>query len=188
MWIVTALAIGVGSGARAADAPKDQPKSVLTDPNIAKLSPDEKKTSAKVLLAEMKKSMDDVLRMVEESSSAQNPDTSRLDCLNPLLTNIKGERNVADSAANALDVAVAKKQEEEANHEYEKIDLASKRVAQLYADANACGGTSANGIKSGQTKTTEIIPPGLPADTTTTVSVAPPAVIAPPCASNPCQN
>jgi hypothetical protein len=140
--------------------------------------PDKKKLSdATQVLARLQGILKDVLKSLEEARSEK--DVLKLNCVNEKLTQIKGLLRVAEQSDIALQEAVAKGDEESAQHEYAKLTIARQRAEQLRADAEQCIGQLA--YVDERTVVTVEVPEDLPdvvtnPPTFTPVAVNPPAI------------
>ena len=116
-------------------------------------------------------------RALEEARSEK--DVLKLNCVNEKLTQIKGLLRVAQQSDIALQEAVAKGDEESAQHEHAKIAIARQRAEQLRTDAEQCIGQLA--YVDERTVVTVEVPEDLPdvvtnPPTFTPVAVNPPAI------------
>jgi hypothetical protein len=140
--------------------------------------PDKKKLAvATQVLARLQGILKDVLKSLEEARSEK--DVLKLNCVNEKLTQIKGLLRVAEQSDIALQEAVAKADEESAQHEHAKIAIARQRAEQLRTDAEQCIGQLA--YVDERTVVTVEVPEDLPdvvtnPPTYTPVAVNPPAI------------
>jgi len=132
------------------------------------LSDKEKLSRAAADLDHMRSLLKEVLKRLEEAR--QEKDVVKLNCVNEKLTQLKGLVRVGEQSEIALQEDVAKADEENARHEYAKIDLASQRAQQLRADAEQCIGQLAYVVDE-KTLVTVEVPEGLPEPDTTPPSL-----------------
>jgi hypothetical protein len=141
--------------------------------------PDKEKLSrAATVIERLQAILKDVLKSLEEAR--REKDVVKLNCVNEKLTQIKGLLRVADQSNVALQEAVAKSDEDSANHEFAKIEIARQRAEQLRADAEQCIGQLAYVVDERTVVTVET-PEDLPdavtnPTTVTSVAVNPPAL------------
>jgi hypothetical protein len=129
------------------------------------------------VLARLEGILKDVLKSLEEARSEK--DVLKLNCVNEKLTQIKGLLRVVQQSDVSLQEAVAKGDEDSAQHEYAKVTIASQRAEQLRADAEQCIGQLA--YVDEKTVVTVEVPEDLPdvatnPPTFTPVAVNPPAI------------
>ena len=105
----------------------------------------------------------------------------KLNCVNEKLTNIKGLLRISEQADIALQEAVAKNEEQGADHEFTKVTIAQNRVVQLRAEAEQCVGVLAFDVGNTSVVVTE--PTNLPGTDPTVVAPQGPVVNRPPPAS-----
>lgn len=120
----------------------------------------------------------DVLKSLEEAR--REKDVVKLNCVNEKLTQIKGLLRVAEQSQVALQEALARSDEDAAQHEFAKTSIAKQRAEQLRADAEQCIGQLAYVVDERTVVTVET-PDDIPdATTNPTVLVAtavnPPAI------------
>ena len=77
-----------------------------------------------------------VLKMVEEAQKSK--DTVWLNCLNEKLAGLKALLKVVEDADLATREALARENNDLADHEFQKIVMARQQAAQLMAEADAC--------------------------------------------------
>jgi hypothetical protein len=135
--------------------------------------PDRKKLSeASQVLARLEGILKDALKSLEEARSEK--DVLKLNCVNEKLTQIKGLLRVVQQSDVALQEAVAKGDEESAQHEYAKVTIARQRAEQLRTDAVQCIGQLA--YIDERTVVTVEVPEDLPDVVTNPPTFAPVAV------------
>ncbi len=98
-------------------------------------------------IVRMRELLSEVLGHLEEARDER--DVVKLNCVNEKLTAIKGLLAISEQADVTLQEALARRDNEAASHEYEKITIASRKVEQLYAESEACIGELA--VYSGDT-------------------------------------
>jgi len=119
----------------------------------------EKLNRARADVERMRGLLKEVLQRLEEAR--REKDVVKLNCVNEKLTQMKGLVRVAEQSEVGLQEALAKGEEENARHEYAKVDLASQRAQQLRADAEQCIGQLAYVVDE-KTLVTVEIPEGIP--------------------------
>ncbi len=143
-----------------------------------KLSDGEKEARSAAEVQKMREVLKVVLGMLEQARNLK--DVIRLNCVNEKLTQIKGFIRIAEQADVALQENVAKKEELGANHEFTKIEIAAQRVAQIRAEAEACGGTEVYGGVTGTEATVATTEPAdLPSNTVAAAAPAAPVSVTP---------
>ncbi len=120
----------------------------------------------------------DVLKSLEEAR--REKDVVKLNCVNEKLTQIKGLLRVAEQSQVALQEALARADEDAAQHEFAKTTIAKQRAEQLRADAEQCIGQLAYVVDE-QTVVTVETPENIPdavtnPTTVTATAVNPPAL------------
>jgi hypothetical protein len=142
------------------------------------VSDKDKISEASAVLSRLQGVLKDVLKSLEQARNEK--DVVKLNCVNEKLTQIKGLLRVADQSNVALQEAVAKADEESAQHEFAKINIANQRAQQLRADAEQCIGQLAYVVDERTVVTVET-PEDIPdaitnPKTLTSVAVKPPAL------------
>ena len=143
-----------------------------------KLSDSDKEARSSAEIQKMREVLKIVLGMLEQARNSK--DVVRLNCVNEKLTQVKGFIRIAEQSDVALQEDVAKKEPASANHEFTKIEVAAQRVAQLRAEAEACGGVEnyTTGVGGAEVVTTE--PSDLPANTIAAGAPPPAVSVTPP--------
>jgi hypothetical protein len=118
----------------------------------------EQVTRAAGHVKEMRQALTFVLRKFEEARAAK--DVVKLNCVTDKLTNIKGLLRISEQADIGLQEAVAKREEQKAEHEYSKVAIAHTKILQLRAEAEQCVGMLA--FETGKTVVEMETPPDLP--------------------------
>jgi len=144
-----------------------------------RLSDKEKLSRSEDAVALMQKTLREVLERVEEARKER--DLVKLNCVNEKLTQIKALLRIGEQSQIALQEAVARAVEENAQHEFAKIEIARQRVTELRAESEQCIGQLAYVVDEKTVVTVEV-PQGLP-DVTTGSTVTQPVVINPPALS-----
>lgn len=140
------------------------------------LSDKEKLARSTEHLRVMRQGLKIVLGKLEEARDSK--DVVKLNCVNEKLTNIKGLLRISEQADVALQEAVAKREEQAAEHEFTKINIARSKVEQLRAEAEQCVGLLA--FEVGETTVEVEEPEDLPATDPTLTPEQPPVVSRPP--------
>jgi hypothetical protein len=130
-------------------------------------------------LVQMRQALKDVLKKLEEARASK--DVVKLNCVNEKLTNIKGLLRISEQADISLQEAVAKKEEQGAEHEFTKVTIARQKIEQLKAESEQCVGQLA--FETGPTEVIVEYPTDLPGGDTTKNPPPPPVVNRPPPAS-----
>ncbi len=114
---------------------------------IEKVSDEEKPEKSRRAIDKMRGSLSKVIKYLEEAREQR--DVLKLNCVNEKLTAIKGLLRVSEQADVAMQEAIATGESTAAEHEYEKIMIASKKVQGLATESEVCIGELA--VYSGQT-------------------------------------
>jgi len=130
-------------------------------------------------LNQMRQGLKNVLQKLEEARNSK--DVVKLNCVNEKLTNIKGLLRISEQADISLQEAVAKKEEQAADHEFTKVTIARQKIDQLKAEAEQCVGMLA--FETGPTEVIVEIPADLPQIDPTQTPPPPAVVTRPPPAS-----
>lgn len=120
--------------------PVEAPKKAETAPvEVIDDVPDqEKAANSATHLERMKAILARVLKHVEDAREER--DVVKLNCVNEKLTAIKGLLRISEQADVSMQEALARRNSEVANHEYEKIAIAMSKCEQLVAESEACVG------------------------------------------------
>jgi len=175
-WLAC-VALGLASPAFGQETPPPTASGGLKIESAAQVPDKKKLAEATQVLARLQGILKDVLKSLEEARSEK--DVLKLNCVNEKLTQIKGLLRVAEQSDIALQEAVAKADEESAQHEYAKLTIARQRAEQLRSDAEQCIGQLA--YVDERTVVTVEVPEDLPdvvtnPPTFTPVAVNPPAI------------
>ncbi|MHB8416877.1 MAG: hypothetical protein ACYDCL_02305 [Myxococcales bacterium] len=177
---LAAVLVGAGAAnAQTPDAPPPpaQPAALKVEARQSEqLSDKEKLSRAEDAVAQMQKTLREVLERVEEARKER--DLVKLNCINEKLTQVKALLRIAEQSYVALQEAVARAAEDNAQHEFAKIDIARQRITELRAEAEQCIGQLAYVVDEKTVVTVEV-PQGLP-DVTTNPPVTQPVVVNPP--------
>ncbi len=111
-------------------------------------SPEEKIRFTDMALEEMRGSVKDVGKMMENAEREKN--MVAIQCLSRKLTTMRALLEVSETSGITLKQALADGEYETAEHEYRKIAIALSKVRQFRAEADACagGGTAQPGTTS----------------------------------------
>jgi hypothetical protein len=140
------------------------------------LSDKEKLSRSDDSVAQMQKMLREVLDRLEEARKER--DLVKLNCINEKLTQVKALLRIAEQSYVGLQEAIARAANDNAEHEFAKIEIARQRVAELRAEAEQCIGQLAYVVDEKTVVTVEA-PEGLP-DATTNPPAAEPVVVNPP--------
>jgi hypothetical protein len=143
------------------------------------LSDQEKLSRSNANVSQMRQALKLVLTKLEDARASK--DVVKLNCVNEKLTNIKGLLRISEQADVALQEAVARREDQGADHEFTKVAIARQRVDQLRAEAEQCVGLLA--FETGPTEVIVEEPTDLPALDPTKTVPPPPVVSRPPPAS-----
>ena len=109
-------------------------------------------------------------------------DLVKLNCVTEKVGLVRGLLKVSEAAAAELKDAIARKEDDAAEHEYTKVALASRKVASLREDAEQCIGQLAY-FNDEKTLVDVDVPAGLPSADPTFVAAPPVVISRPPPAS-----
>ncbi|MGI5861019.1 MAG: hypothetical protein ACOX6T_03065 [Myxococcales bacterium] len=168
-------ALMISSTATAQKAPEQEAQAVKTE----KLSAQEMLSKSSEYLVKMRQALKHVLGKLEEARASK--DVVKLNCVNEKLTNIKGLLRISEQADVNLQEAVAKREAQQIEHEYAKVNIARQKIDQLKAEAEQCVGMLA--FETGETVVTVEEPEDLPQLDPTQSPPPPPIVSRPPPAS-----
>jgi hypothetical protein len=101
-------------------------------------------------------------------------DLVKLNCVTERLTQVRGLLKVSEGAEAELKDAIARKEDDAAEHEFTKVALAGRKVAALREDAEQCIGQLAF-FNDEKTQVDVEVPAGLPKSDPTWVP-APPGI------------
>jgi hypothetical protein len=172
-----ALALLLVAGVATAQA--SSPEITVEGAKTEGLSDSEKLAKSSDYLMQMRSALKMVLGKLEEARASK--DVVKLNCVNEKLTNIKGLLRISEQADISLQEAVAKKEQQAAEHEYTKVAIARQKVEQLKAEAEQCVGMLA--FETGPTEVIVEEPQDLPQTDPTRAAPPPPVVSRPPPAS-----
>jgi hypothetical protein len=144
------------------------------------LADPEKLSRSNANVGQMRQALKLVLTKLEDARASK--DVIKLNCVNEKLTNIKGLLRISEQADVALQEAVARREDQAADHEFTKVAIARQRVDQLRAEAEQCVGLLA--FETGPTEVIVEEPADLPALDPTKTVPPPPVVNRPPAASS----
>jgi hypothetical protein len=177
VWVALGIALPAVGQEAAPPAQSESLKEGLKIESVEQVPDRQKLSEASQVLARLEGILKDVLKSLEEARSEK--DVLKLNCVNEKLTQIKGLLRVVQQSDVSLQEAVAKADQESAQHEYAKIAIAKQRAEQLRADAEQCIGQLA--YVDERTVVTVEVPEDLPdvvtnPPTFTPVAVNPPAI------------
>jgi hypothetical protein len=175
---VTSLSAG-SARAQGAPAPSSAPAAREAARKAEVIADAEKLSKSNEYLAQMRLGLKLVLTKLEEARASK--DVVKLNCVNEKLTNIKGLLRISEQADVSLQEAVAKREEQAAEHEFTKVTIARQKIEQLKAEAEQCVGLLA--FETGPTEVFVEEPIDLPALDPTVTVPPPPVVSRPPPAS-----
>jgi len=189
-WLRFARALAAGSlatvlSAGASFAQEPRAPATIAPPETAAvkvegLSDSEKLSRSTAHLTQMRQGLKLALTKLEEARASK--DVVKLNCVNEKLTNIKGLLRISEQADVSLQEAVAKREEQGADHEFTKVTIARQKIDQLKAEAEGCVGLLA--FETGPTEVIVEEPSDLPS-LDPTLTVPPPPVVSRPLPSSP---
>jgi len=150
------LALGLSLSASSALAQSET--TAAAESSKPQLSDKEKLERSAEYLSQMREALKVVLTKLEEARNSK--DVMKLNCVNEKLTNIKGLMRISEQADIALQEAVAKQEQQGAEHEFDKLSIARQKVEQLRAEAEQCVGLLA--FEPGETEVIVEEPEDLP--------------------------
>jgi hypothetical protein len=155
-----ARAVALGLVSTVAFVPgRAQPQQGLKVEDQEQIPDKEKLSRARSDVEHMQGLLKEVLQRLEEAR--REKDVVKLNCVNEKLTQMKGLVRVAEQSDIGLQESIAKGEEENAKHEYAKVDLANQRAVQLRSDAEQCIGQLAYVVDE-KTLVTVEVPEGIP--------------------------
>ncbi len=104
-------------------------------------TPEEKIRFTDMALEEMRSSVKETAKMLENAERANNP--GAIQCLSKKITTMRALLEVSEASAVTLKQALADGEYETSEHEYRKIAIALSKVRQFRAEADACAGGGA---------------------------------------------
>ena len=165
----------------AAAAPQAAARNKAASPyaDVVEQVPDGEKTGkSQTHIARMKEILTKVLKHLEEARDEK--DIVKLNCVNEKLTNIKGLLKISEDGDVKMQEALARRNSEESQHEFEKIAIARSKCEQLFAESEACVGELA--VYAGDTQVEVVIEGEPPEDVSNQIPMIE-TIIRPPAAS-----
>lgn len=126
------------------DAPAPKPGLELQLETGEQLPDPEKITRSRDHLGAMRQALSTVLAKLEEARDSK--DVIKLNCVNEKLTQVKGLLKISENAGIALEEAVARRESDVAQHEYQRISIARQKVDQLRTESEECIGEIVIGL------------------------------------------
>jgi hypothetical protein len=191
VMLAAALMLPLGAHGQAPDAPPAPPTTpgITPAPGVQlkletgeQLSDPEKIEHARRHLDSMRNALSEVLKKLDEARASK--DVIKLNCVNEKITQVKGLLKISENSNIALEEAVARKESETAEHEYQKIAIARQKIDQLRSESEECVGEIVIGLEEEGT----IVEVEEPSDITSvdpTVSLPPAPVVSRPAAASP---
>ncbi len=155
--LVVVCGFGVAAAQQGAAAPA--PPEVATQQDV-KLSPDQMLKAANGYLPEMEQGAGFVRKQLAEARQAR--DVVKVLCLNDKLNQIDVAIRSAQDRQPNLKIAVERKDDDQARHEFTVIQVLRDRVRSLVAEANQCIGEETGFV--GESEVTVDIDPTIPDD------------------------
>lgn len=127
--------------------------------------------------------MNDVVARLQShvEGARKQKDLIRLNCLMDKLVQVKANLNIADQALQAVQEAIARRDEGASMHEYTRLTIVHQKVQMLGSEAEACIGEDLSFV--GATRVDVDIDPSVPNDPYGAPAPARPEVVRPPYAS-----
>jgi len=104
--------------------------------DTANMTPRQQLDFAEEAVSDVKGGARHVLKMVEQAQ--KNKDVLLLNCLNEKLAGLKALLKVVEDADMAMQEAMARENNDLANHEFQKVTMAQQQASQLVVEAEAC--------------------------------------------------
>ncbi len=175
--VAGALLLAGSAAAQASDSTAAHGDALKVEAQASEhLSDKEKLAHAEDAVAQMQKTLREVLERVEDARKER--DLVKLNCINEKLTQVKALLRIAEQSYIALQEAIARAATDGAEHEFAKIEIARQRVVELRAEAEQCIGQLAYVVDEKTVVTVET-PQGLP-EATTNPPITQPVVVNPP--------
>mgnify|MGYP006271471007 CR=1 FL=1 len=147
------------AGGKDTDSATQAAAQQATDQEVQAVPDKRKQPRADEALARMREILKDVLEHLEEARDEK--DVVKLNCVNEKLTAIKGLLKISEQASVTMQEALARRNSENARHEFEKIIIAQRKSEQLLAESEACVGELA--VYAGDTQV-EVVMDDVPED------------------------
>ncbi len=192
-WVVGVAAVLLVSGAgHAESAPANETKAtqVTSAPAPVAKAPalgleaveqvpdNEKSGKTQEHVTRMKEILTKVLTHLEEARDEK--DIVKLNCVNEKLTNVKGLLKISEDGDVKMQEALARRNSEDAQHEYEKIAIARSKCEQLMAESESCVGELA--VYAGDTQVEVVMEGEVPGNLAENIPVVE-IIVRPPAAS-----
>jgi hypothetical protein len=103
-----------------------------------RLSFDEQKQRTDKALKSMRELLGKAQKLLDQARDEK--DIVKLNCVNEKVLQLRGLLKVSDAAANDLREAIARSEDEAAEHHYTKVQLLQRKVAAVREDAEQCIG------------------------------------------------
>lgn len=102
------------------------------------LTPPARQEHARNALEKMRGLVEKVARVVEQAKAEK--DLVKLNCSSEKLAQVQGLLHVGETAEAELRAAVARKEDDAQDRSVARVDIAGRKIAQLYKDAQQCIG------------------------------------------------
>src|SRR5208283_817769 len=164
-FIVSVLALVLATGVRAWAAPASE-EIRAQSPAVAKPTPFEvnlnvpdsdKAVRSKLAIEHMRQILTKIIQHLEEARRER--DVVKLNCVNEKLTAVKGLLRISEQSDVSMQEALARRDPENAAHEFEKIAIAERKCEVLLAETESCIGELS--VYAGDTQT-EVVAEGVP--------------------------
>lgn len=139
---LTLPGLAVGQG-----APQPAVEDTLAQPQP--LSDREKLNYGQETLREVQRGIDRIQKEADDAKKER--DILKLNCLNEKLNDLRALLKVAETAFAQLESDISKAQDEAADHEFQRVVIVRKRVADLIIKASECTGEGILQSGEGQT-------------------------------------
>lgn len=128
--------------------PSDSLAGITNRIDATKVPLAEKKVNVQKMISEQQSAQSRATDLLTEARAAN--DIIQLNCVNSKLTQIKGLLKLSQQSSAAMYEGIERGAEDEINHQYKKIVLASQKTSSLKAEAEQCVGEKS--VYSGETK------------------------------------
>ncbi|MEE8409957.1 MAG: hypothetical protein V3T05_10145 [Myxococcota bacterium] len=147
-WALPLVLVGIALSAnakpeeteevKAVPAPEAKKPTAPLDDLVLDVPDSEKATESAEHITRMKEILSRVLKFLGDAREER--DVVKLNCINEKLTAIKGLLRISEQADVSMQEALARRNPEVAQHEYEKIAISVSKCEQLFAESEACVG------------------------------------------------
>jgi hypothetical protein len=159
VWLVclTALAADTAGATEEIRAQKPRANRTAAFEVVVNVPDNEKAARSRQAIAHMREILTTVIKHLEEARRER--DVVKLNCVNEKLTSVKGLLRVSEQSDVTMQETLARRDPENAAHEFEKIMIAERKCDILLAETEACIGELA--VYAGDTQV-EVLLEGIP--------------------------